>query len=90
MSAYRVLLAALLLSLSVTTAGAAEPMTAEQLREKARAGLARLDGEIVVPGLKERVEVLRKEADAAGTCGHEGPQSLNGPKCLVAASSEAS
>jgi penicillin amidase len=34
-------------------------MTAAELRDKARTVLARLEGEIVVPGLRERVEVLR-------------------------------
>src|SRR5437870_8960673 len=40
-------------------ARAAEPVTPAELRDKAHAVLARLEGEIVVSGLRERVEVLR-------------------------------
>src|SRR6266487_2480863 len=41
-------------------AQASEPVvTPAELREKGRAVLARLEGEIVVPGLRQRVEVLR-------------------------------
>ncbi|HKB36806.1 MAG TPA: penicillin acylase family protein, partial [Gemmataceae bacterium] len=52
-------LAVPLLCLPLTMTRAAEPIKPVELREKARTVLARLEGEIVVPGLRERVEVLR-------------------------------
>ncbi len=57
MTTHRVL-AAFLLCLPAT-AGAAETVTPEKLREKARAVLARLEGEIAIPGLRQSVEILR-------------------------------
>ena len=52
-------LVALLVCLSPTASQAAETVTSAELREKARTVLARLEGELVVPGLREPVEVLR-------------------------------
>src|SRR5262245_9149497 len=52
-------LAAVLLCLGVNVSRATDPITPAELRDKARAVLAQLDDEILVPGLRERVEVLR-------------------------------
>src|ERR1043166_7015140 len=52
-------LVALLLGLALDAVRAGETVTPAELRDKARAVLSRLEGEIVVPGLRERVEVLR-------------------------------
>src|SRR5438477_8661986 len=52
-------LVALLLGLALDTVRAGETVTPAELLDKARAVLSRLEGEIVVPGLRERVEVLR-------------------------------
>src|SRR5215468_12600976 len=59
MKGCRFSLATLFLCLGMNVSRSAEPVTAAELRDKARAVLARLEGEIVVPGLRERVEVLR-------------------------------
>src|SRR5262249_7887349 len=55
----RSLFIVLLACLRPLASWAAEPVTAAELRDKARAVLSRLDGELVVPGLRERVEGLR-------------------------------
>ncbi len=57
MNRFLPLLLALLASVSVLSAQAAE--TPESLQKKATAVLAQLEGEIKIPGLKEPVEVLR-------------------------------
>ncbi len=51
-------LAALLLAASAVCAGAGQPQTLEALAERA---LARIDGELSVPGLQAPVEVIRDE-----------------------------